>query len=135
MINPNKPIFTLERTVQEHEIDDLNHVNNVVYVTWANEIAVSHWTTTAAQELLDTYGWFMIKHCIEYKKEAFLGDKILIKTQTGRATNIRYERFIEMYNKTTMELLAKTTSDWCCIDKQGKPVRISEELRAIFETS
>jgi acyl-CoA thioester hydrolase len=135
MIDPNKPIFTLERTVQEHEIDDLNHVNNVVYVTWANEIAVSHWTTTAAQELLDTYGWFMIKHCIEYKKEAFLGDKILIKTQTGRATNIRYERFIEMYNKTTMELLAKTASDWCCIDKQGKPVRISEELRAIFETS
>jgi len=135
MIDPNKPVFTVERKVQEHEIDDLNHVNNVVYVTWANEIAVTHWTSTAPQELLDTYGWFMIKHCIEYKKEAFLGDEILIKTQTGRATNVRYERFIEIYNKTTMELLAKTTSDWCCIDQQGKPARISEELRAIFETS
>lgn len=135
MIDLKKPIFTQERTVTHDEIDNLNHVNNVVYVVWANEIAVAHWTTTAPQELLDTYGWFMIKHCIEYKKEAFLGDKILIKTQTGRATNVRYERFIEIYNKSTMELLAKTTSDWCCIDKQGKPIRISDEMRAIFETS
>lgn len=135
MIDPSKPVFRIERTVVSSEIDNLNHVNNVVYVTWANEIAVEHWTTKASKELLETYDWFMIKHCIEYKKEAFLGDQILIKTQTGRATNVRYERFIEIYNKTTMELLAKTTSDWCCIDKQGKPVRISEQLRVTFETS
>lgn len=133
MLSKDKPTFIMERTVQEHEIDTLNHVNNVVYVNWANDIAVAHWTKTASQALLDTYDWVMLKHCIEYKKEAVLGDEILVKTQTGRATNVRYERFIEIYNKQTMDLLARTTSDWCALDKQGKPAKISDELRATFE--
>ncbi len=127
------PIFEMTRSVATDEIDYLDHVNNVVYVQWANDIAMKHWTTAASEELLATYDWVMIKHCIEYKQSAMLGDPILIRTQVGRATNVRYERFIEIYHKETMALLAKTTSDWCAIDKEGKPVRISQELRDLFE--
>ncbi|BAO55957.1 acyl-CoA thioesterase [Nonlabens marinus] len=132
-MNDHLPIFEMTRTVAKNEIDYLDHVNNVVYVQWANDIAMEHWTTAASKELLQTYDWVMIKHCIEYKQSAMLGDPILIRTQVGRATNVRYERFIEIYNKETMTLLAKTTSDWCAIDKAGKPVRISQELRDLFE--
>ena len=77
------PIFTKSRTVSREEIDDLDHVNNVVYVQWANDIAVDHWLSVASQNMLDSYDWVMIKHCIEYKKSAILGDVILIKTQVG----------------------------------------------------
>ena len=132
-MDSNLPVFEVTRQVSDTEIDDLNHVNNVVYVQWANDIAMDHWQQVATQEILDQYDWVMIKHCIEYKRSAMLGDEILIKTQVGRATNVRYERFIEIYNKKTMKLLAKTTSDWCAIDKAGKPVRISQELRDLFE--
>jgi acyl-CoA thioester hydrolase len=132
-VNSDLPIFEVTRQVSKDEIDYLDHVNNVVYVQWANDIAMEHWTTAASDEMLATYDWVMIKHCIEYKRSAMLGDDILIKTQVGRATNVRYERFIEIYNKDTGKLLAKTTSDWCAIDKAGKPVRISQELRDLFE--
>jgi len=132
-VDKNLPVFEVTRLVSSNEIDELNHVNNVVYVQWANDIAMDHWQQVATQEILDQYDWVMIKHCIEYKRSAMLGDNILIKTQVGRATNVRYERFIEIYNKDTMKLLAKTTSDWCAIDKTGKPVRISQELRDLFE--
>lgn len=132
-MDKNLPVFEVTRLVSSNEIDELNHVNNVVYVQWANDIAMDHWQQVATQEILDQYDWVMIKHCIEYKRSAMLGDNILIKTQVGRATNVRYERFIEIYNKDTMKLLAKTTSDWCAIDKTGKPVRISQELRDLFE--
>lgn len=135
MIKPDKAIFTMTREVETHEIDDLNHVNNVVYVSWANDIAVKHWRTTATPQMLETYDWFMLKHCVTYKKPALLGDTILVKTQTGRATNVRYERLIEIYNKNTGDLLATSVSDWCAIDKNGRPAHISDELRAIFETS
>ncbi|PRP66181.1 acyl-CoA thioesterase [Nonlabens agnitus] len=127
------PIFEDQRTVSRDEIDDLDHVNNVVYVQWANDIAMKHWLTVAPQEILDKYDWVMIKHCIEYKRSAVLNDLIKIKTQVGRATNVRYERFIEIYHAATNKLLAKTVSDWCAIDKEGKPVRISQELRDLFE--
>lgn len=134
-MNPDLPIFEVTRKVTKDEIDDLNHVNNVVYVQWANDIAMEHWVTAASLELRETYDWVMIKHCIEYKQSATLGDSILIKTQVGRATNVRYERFIEIYHKESMTLLAKTTSDWCAIDKSGKPMRISQELRDLFEVA
>ncbi|AZQ44081.1 acyl-CoA thioesterase [Nonlabens ponticola] len=127
------PIYTMERTVNETEIDHLNHVNNVMYVQWANDIAMDHWLNAATDEMKDAYDWVMIKHCIEYKNSAKLNDEIVIKTQVGRATNVRYERFIEIYKKDGMQLLAKTTSDWCAVDKSGKPVRISQELRDLFE--
>jgi len=123
----------MSRKVSTEEIDDLDHVNNVVYVQWANDIAVKHWLDVATEKILETYDWVMTKHCIEYKRAAVLGDEILVKTQVGRATNVRYERFIEIYNKETMKLLVKTVSDWCAIDKSGKPVRISQELRDLFE--
>lgn len=134
-MNPDLPIFENSRTVTREEIDDLNHVNNVVYIQWANDIAINHWKEVATDEILEAYDWVMIKHCIEYKQAAMLDDEILIKTQVGRATNVRYERFIEIYKKDSMELLAKTTSDWCAIDKTGKPVRISQELRDLFEVA
>jgi acyl-CoA thioester hydrolase len=133
VIQEHKPIFQKKRTVAQNEIDNMNHVNNVVYVQWANDIAEQHWLEVAPQELLDTYDWVMLKHCIEYKKAAVLGDEILVKTQVGRATNVRYERFIEIYNAATGGLLVKTTSDWCALDKTGRPVKISTELRNIFE--
>ncbi|WP_194852226.1 acyl-CoA thioesterase [Nonlabens antarcticus] len=132
-MNSKLPIFEVVRKVSKDEIDYLDHVNNVVYVQWANDIAMHHWTSVASEDMLHTYDWVMIKHCIEYKQSAMLGDNILIKTQVGRATNVRYERFIEIYDKDTNKLLAKTTSDWCAIDKNGKPVRISQELRDLFE--
>ncbi|PPK94807.1 MULTISPECIES: thioesterase family protein [Nonlabens] len=135
MIQADLPVFEKRRIATEEEIDDLDHVNNVVYVQWANDIATEHWTTVATPEMLDTFGWVMLKHCIEYKKAAVLGDKILIKTQVGRATNVRYERYIEIYNETTMDLLVKTTSDWCAIDKNGRPIKISQEMRDLFETT
>jgi acyl-CoA thioester hydrolase len=134
VIDTKLPVFEKKRTVKASEIDDLNHVNNVVYVQWAADVASEHWQTVGTSEMLDTYGWIMLKHCIEYKKAAVLGDEILLRTQVGRATNVRYQRFIEIYNASSMDLLAKTTSDWCAIDKTGKPVKISQEIRDLFET-
>ncbi len=129
------PIFEKRRQVQNTEIDEQNHVNNVVYVQWANDIALAHWEEVGTAEMLDAINWVLLKHTIEYKRPAFLGDQILLRTQVGRATNVKYQRFIEMYNAETMELLAVTTSDWCALDKHGKPTRITQEMRDRFEVA
>lgn len=134
MITADLPIYSVTRKVTNDEIDDLNHVNNVVYNQWANEIAVEHWLNVGTEALKKQFDWVMIKHNLEYKAAAFLGDTIEIKTQVGQATNVKYERFIEIYNATTKQLLVKTKSVWCAINKKGKPVKISQELRDLFET-
>ncbi|WP_124981335.1 acyl-CoA thioesterase [Nonlabens xiamenensis] len=133
MLDPSSPIFEQTRMVEPGEIDDMNHVNNVVYVKWANDIAEQHWLQRAPKHLRETCDWVMLKHCIEYKKSAVLGDKILVQTQVGRATNVRYERFVVIKQADTGVVLAQTTADWCAVDKKGKPMGISRELRNIFE--
>lgn len=135
MINNKLPVLSETFEVKQEEIDNLNHVNNVVYVQWVNDIAVQHWQTVASQDLLDTYDWFMIKHCLEYKGAAMMGDTIKISTQVGRATNVRYERLVEIRNATTDQLLVSSKSDWCAVNKEGKPQRISDALRNAFELS
>lgn len=124
--------FTKTIEVTEKDLDNLNHVNNVVYVQWVNDIAVSHWHSCGTKKLLAEYDWFLIKHCLEYKGAAVLGDRIKLTTQVGRATNVRYERFVEIRNADTDQLLVSSTSDWCAVDKNGKPKRISDELRDAF---
>jgi acyl-CoA thioester hydrolase len=40
----------------EH-LDDINHVNNVVYVQWMQDIAGEHWNSVATDKLKqDCYG-------------------------------------------------------------------------------
>jgi len=36
-------VFTYHHIVTEDEIDTLNHVNNVVYVQWIQDISTKHW--------------------------------------------------------------------------------------------
>jgi acyl-CoA thioester hydrolase len=134
-VTDDLPIFELTRQVEPSEIDGQNHVNNVVYVQWANDIAVAHWENVGTDEMLESIDWVLLKHTIEYKQPAFLGDNILLRTQVGRATNVKYQRFIEMYNADNMQLLAKSLTDWCALDKSGKPTRITQVMRDRFEVA
>ena len=43
--------FTTDISIIREDIDDLGHVNNVVYVRWAQEVATRHWTTAAPRDL------------------------------------------------------------------------------------
>ena len=43
--------YTSINIVSKQHLDDLNHVNNVQYLYWAQEVAKAHWNLI--QELLD----------------------------------------------------------------------------------
>ena len=45
--------FTFTGTIEvtlDH-IDELNHVNNVAYVQWIQDVAVKHWNAVASDEI------------------------------------------------------------------------------------
>ncbi|GGI57873.1 acyl-CoA thioesterase [Winogradskyella haliclonae] len=60
-------IFQKEIIVAQTDLDQLNHVNNVRYVQWVQDIAEAHWLKNASKEILDNYYWFLVKHTIDYK--------------------------------------------------------------------
>ena len=125
--------YTEKRTVTKDDLDDLHHVNNVRYVQWIQDIAKEHWEVRASDELKNDFIWVVIRHEIDYKKQAFLGDGILIETFVGETTFVTSERFVNIKNAETDEVLVAAKSMWCLLDAGSKrPTKITEDLRTVF---
>ncbi|KYG72160.1 acyl-CoA thioester hydrolase [Roseivirga ehrenbergii] len=115
------------------DLDDMQHVNNVRYLQWVQDVSEAAWTQTAKPKWLEQYKWVAINHFIEYKKPAFLGDKILVKTHVQEHTGVKSNRLVRMFNATTGDLLMQSSSWWCMIDANSlKPTRIPKEVTEAF---
>ncbi|GAB2776462.1 acyl-CoA thioesterase [Salinimicrobium soli] len=126
-------VYTQRRTVSKADLDDLHHVNNVVYVQWIQDIAKEHWEVRASDQLKQDFIWVMIRHEIDYKKEAFLGDEILLETFVGDTTFVTSLRYVNIKNAKTGEVLVSSKSTWCLLDAASKkPTRITDDLRTVF---
>jgi acyl-CoA thioester hydrolase len=128
-------VFEMTVPVLPGDIDEQNHVNNTVYLCWVQDVATAHWQTIASPEAQEAIGWVVLRHEIEYKIPATLGDEILLRTWVGKATRLTFERFTEIWRKSDRHLLSTARTLWCPINTQtGRPVRVSAEVRAQFST-
>jgi acyl-CoA thioester hydrolase len=123
----------MEIAVAPADIDGLGHVNNVVYVRWVQDIAVAHWSAAASPADQEKFLWIVVRHEIDYKQAARLGDTILARTWVGAATRIRFERHTELLRASDRMLLARAKTVWCPIDAvSGKLASVGAEVRARF---
>lgn len=131
--------FELAVTIEPADIDRQNHVNNTVYVRWIQEVATAHWEARAPADARDAIGWVVLRHEIDYKSPARLGDELLVRTWVGKATRATFERFVEIRRLTsdprspTSVLLAQARTLWVPINPDtGRPTRVPPEVRARF---
>jgi acyl-CoA thioester hydrolase len=125
--------FELTIQVEPADIDQLGHVNNVTYVRWVQDIAVAHWTATASNEAQKKFLWIVLRHEIDYKQPAFLGDALNVRTWVGEATRLKFERHTEFVRHTDSKLLVKGRTVWCSVDAAtGRPIEVTPEVRAAF---
>ncbi|SDK17258.1 acyl-CoA thioester hydrolase [Catalinimonas alkaloidigena] len=126
--------YTHPILVQPNDIDAMHHVNNVVYVRWVQETATAHWQAAAPAELQRTVAWVVLRHEIDYRRPAFLGEQLEARTWVGEATATTYERFVEIWRLADQTLLVQARSLWCPLHlKTGRPRRVDAALRAPFE--
>jgi len=119
--------YCINRTVQASEIDELNHVNNVVYLEWVQDIANKHWTELTKDNPQNNYVWMVIRHEIDYKNQAVLGDEITIKTWVGKTVGVKSIRHVEIFKQNI--LLTKAQTTFCMLNaKSHKPTRITESV-------
>lgn len=125
-MNSNK-VFTTQRTVLSEEIDELNHVNNVVYVQWVQDIAKMHWSELLKNSSEKDFIWVVLRHEIDYKNQAKLNDVVTLKTWVGETEGVKSIRHVEVYKENTLLISAKTT--WCLLNsKTFRPTRITENI-------
>lgn len=118
--------------IQPEDIDQMGHVNNVVYLRYVQEVAEAHWNSIANIDLKKEVLWVVLRHEIDYKRPAFNGDKLKATTWVDDASGVKFPRYVTIENeKGKVVISAKTT--WCCIDgKTKKPRRITPELYQLF---
>lgn len=125
-----------EQTIQvaTNEIDSLNHVNNVVYVQWVQNIAELHWNKESSEDQKTNYYWVMVQHLIKYKGAALVNDKIYLKTFIKESKGVKSTRIVEIYNAESKKLLAVSETQWCLISRAtNKPTRVTLELESLFQ--
>ncbi len=120
-------VFQVNYNVDKKHIDDLNHVNNVVYLEWMQDIANLHWNQLKEGHDTSKYVWVVIKHEIDYVRQALLGDEVQAKTWVGETAGIKSVRHVEFYKNN--KLLVKAQTTFCLLDaKTFKPTRITDEI-------
>jgi len=119
--------------VEPADIDGQNHVNNTIYLRWVQDVATAHWKSLASAEAQNAIGWIVLRHEIDYKNPASVGDEIVLRTWVGEASRLKFERFTEVQRKIDKVLLAQARTVWVPVDSRtGKPMRVSAEVREKF---
>lgn len=120
-------------TVTDADIDVQDHVNNVVYLRWAQEVAIAHWEAVATDTMRANTVWVVRRHELDYLSPALPGDEIIARTWVGAGTAVTFERHTEILRAGDRKVLAKARSVWCVLDPaSGRPRRIDRELRERF---
>lgn len=128
-----KGSFQLSISVQPADIDELNHVNNVVYLRWVQDVAAAHWESIASREMKQKYSWVVIRHEIDYKSAAVLDDTLTAQTWVSSCEGVRSVRNVKIFQSESGKLVAEAKTTWCLLDAQtAKPRRIEADITSIF---
>jgi len=127
--------FTIRWKVRSYELDSNGHVNNAVFLAYAEEVAVLHaealgfgrdWT-------LEQGGvWVVRKHEIVYHRPARFGDELELTTTVLSMRGARGVRQTRI-GRVGDALLAEITTEWAWVRaSDGRPIRLPAALTQAF---
>ena len=122
--------------VTADDIDDLGHVNNVVYLRWVQDVAAAHWESATSPAERADIGWVVLRHEIDYKHPARPGDDVIARTWVGQPSAATFERHTEILRARDQRVLAQARSLWCPVHPgTGRLRRIDPTLHDRFYTT
>ena len=120
--------------VFEAHLDELQHVNNVQYLQWVQDIAGAHWQHLIKNNSEKFGLWVVRSHHIEYKRQAKLGDELRVLTHVELTEGFLSERRVRFYLNDSNTLVAQCSTQWCYLDPNTqKLLRIPATVQAVFE--
>lgn len=130
--------FIYEIKVEPQHIDDFQHTNNVVYLSFMARTAWEHSKTlgldfTAYQKL--NRGMVVRHHEMDYLAPSHEGDTVLCATWiTGNDKRLRLRRRFQFIKQATGQTLLRGMSEFVCINiESGKPTRMPPEFLDAYQ--
>jgi acyl-CoA thioester hydrolase len=132
-VTPGTVPFEQALRVTAADLDELAHVNNVVYLRWVQDVATAHWNAIAPSAARDAVAWVARRHEIDYLIAAVEGDDLVLRTWVGEARGLTFERLTEIVKAGTRQVVARARTLWVPVDRlSGRPTRVSGEVRSLF---
>ena len=128
--------FTTRWRVRSYELDSNGHVNNAVYLAYAEEVAVMHAETIGfgrAWTVAQGGAWVVRRHEIIYHRAARFGEELELTTTVADTHGARATRHTRIAQVDAGALLAEITTEWVWVQASTlRPRRIPTELIAAF---
>lgn len=114
------------------DIDDLGHVNNLVYVRWVQEVARAHWQHAARPDDREALVWVVARHEIDYLHPAVEGDEVVVRTWVEEWKGATSRRRTEL-ERADGTVLARALTTWGALDaRTWRPRRLPAGLSEPF---
>ena len=122
---PDRKVFRLDFEPTASDIDENGHVNNVVYLAWAQDLAIAHWRSLASAEAQATWAWIALRHEIDYRRALKPGETGHGRTWVSdTAEGPRFDRFVRI-DATDGAMCAQLRTTWVLIEQAtARPKRV-----------
>ena len=122
---PGRQVFGRSFTPSADDIDDNGHVNNVVYLRWAQELAIAHWAARAPAEEQARWAWIVLRHEVDYRRPLLPGETASARTWVAEtAQGPRFDRFVRI-DGPDGAMCAQAHTVWCLVEQvSGRPRRV-----------
>lgn len=118
--------------VRQYELDSNGHVNNAVYLNWAEEIAGRHAEAAGyGRDWSRAHGgaWVVHHADITWRRPAVLGDEVEVTVRVESIRGARGIRRTWIRRVADGELVAELLVEWAWVRiSDGRPFRVPQEL-------
>jgi acyl-CoA thioester hydrolase len=132
MIPADRKPFSLTVAVAPDDIDELDHVNNTVYLRWVQDVATAHWRAVAPAADIARYVWVVTRHEIDYLRATLPGETVTLTTWVGTPKGARFDRHV-LVSGADGTARARALTIWALIEAaSGRVVRVPADVAAPF---
>ncbi len=130
-------IFDVTIKVKAEHIDQLGHVNNVVYVQWMQDVATLHIEQLGLglkEYIALKHAMVAVEHHVQYRKAAFEGEEVVLRTWLNDINALYSFRQYAFYRPSDQSILFMGNTKWACVEiASGRPKRMSPTFSQAYQ--
>ncbi len=130
---PGRQVFSAAYSPVPADIDENGHVNNVVYLRWAQELAIAHWQARAPDQAKAQWAWVVLRQEVDYRRPLMLGETAAARTWVAEAAEgPRFDRFVRI-DAEGGAMCAQARTVWCLVELDSRrPRRVPDWMVETF---
>jgi acyl-CoA thioester hydrolase len=136
MAHPDHTVYRTRLRVRVYELDANGHVNNAVYLNYAEQVATEHADALGfGRDWTLAHGgtWVVRRHEIIFHQPALYADELELTTTADTPRGARGVRRTSIVRVADRLPIADVTTEWVWVKlADGRPARVPPELIAAF---